>query len=315
VSSIDSAAEADIVIEAIVEDVSAKQKLFSALEMVVRTDCVVATNTSSLSVSAIASACERSGRVIGTHFFNPAPLLPLVEVIPALQSERSIVDAVVALLDSWGKVPVVARDLPGFIVNRVARPFYGEAIRILDEGIADCASIDWAMTDLGGFRMGPFELMDLIGNDVNYAVTSSVYEAFYHDPRYRPSTTQQRMVQSGRLGRKSGRGYYDYSNGAELPRSSIDEILGRTILDRIVAMLMNEAADAVFWNVASPGDIDLAMQRGVNYPRGLLEWVDDVGPQWVIDRVSELGRRYEEDRYRTSPILKDLASTGGRFHG
>ena len=206
-----------LVIEAIVEDLEAKRTMMRRLEEVVATDAVLATNTSSLSVTAIGGACKSPDRVIGLHFFNPPPLMPLVEVVPRAGGATSAIVGAVALMRAWGKTPVVASDTPGFIVNRVARPFYGESIRLLEEGIADCATIDWAMRELGGFRMGPFELMDFIGNDVNYAVTRSVYEGMFHDPRYKPSITQQRLVEAGRFGRKSGRGYYDYTSGPSRP--------------------------------------------------------------------------------------------------
>ncbi len=191
-----------LVIEAIVEELEAKQRAFRSMEAAVSDTCVLATNTSSLSVGALAATCKHPGRVIGLHFFNPAPVLPLVEVVGAITSDPDVAERASKLVSQWGKVTVRAADTPGFIVNRVARPFYGESLRIYEEGIADMATIDWAMKELGGFKMGPFELMDLIGNDVNYAVTRSVFEAFYYDPRYRPSLTQRRMVEAGRLGRR-----------------------------------------------------------------------------------------------------------------
>jgi 3-hydroxybutyryl-CoA dehydrogenase len=304
---------AGLVIEAIVERLDAKQQLLRELEPHVGDKCLLATNTSSLPVAAIAAACRVPGRCLGAHFFNPAPLMPLVEIVPGLATDAAAVDNARALVDGWGKTTVIARDTPGFIVNRIARPFYGEALRIIEEGIADAATIDWAMKELGGFRMGPFELMDLIGNDVNYTVTETVFEAFFFDPRYKPSFFQQRMVQAGRLGRKSGRGHYDYAPGAVLPEPSRDEETGRRVFDRIVAMLINEAADALFWRVATARDIELAMTRGVNYPRGLLEWANEIGPAEVLDRLVRLQQEYGEDRYRPSPLLRKMAESGGRF--
>ncbi|MBL7956350.1 MAG: NAD(P)-binding domain-containing protein, partial [Flavobacteriales bacterium] len=206
-SDLKELAGSGLVIEAIIEDLGIKKKLFADLEGILSADAVLATNTSSLSVTAIAAACGIPERVIGLHFFNPAPLLPLVEVVPGLATDPALGARMCALMKAWGKAPVVCKDTPGFIVNRVARPFYGEALRIYEEGIADMATIDHAMRTIGGFKMGPFELMDLIGNDINFAVTRTVFEAFFYDPRYRPSITQQRQVESGWLGRKSGKGY------------------------------------------------------------------------------------------------------------
>ncbi len=302
-----------LVIEAIVEDLDVKRTMMRRLEEVVAADAVLATNTSSLSVTAIGAACKSPDRVIGLHFFNPPPLMPLVEVVPRAGGTTSVVDGAAQLMRAWGKTTVVASDTPGFIVNRVARPFYGESIRVLEEGIADCATIDWAMRELGGFRMGPFELMDFIGNDVNYAVTRSVYEGMFHDPRYKPSITQQRLVEAGRFGRKSGRGYYDYDAGAVAPEPRNDAALGQRVFDRVLAMLMNEAIDAVYMRVASPADIDLAMTRGVNYPKGLLAWADELGATSVLERMERLHAEYGEERYRPSPLLRRMAREGGRF--
>ena len=303
-----------LVIEAIVEQLDVKRGAFQSIEKVVGEDCVLASNTSSLSIAGIASACARPGRVIGLHFFNPANVLPLVEVIGAIPSDPAVVAMARELVRGWGKVVVTARDTPGFIVNRVARPFYGESLRIYEEGIADFATIDWAMKEIGGFRMGPFELMDLIGNDVNYAVTQSVFEAMYFDPRYKPSVTQRRMVEAGKLGRKTNSGYYDYSNGARPPESTRDAAVGRRIVDRVLAMLINEAADAVHFQVASVQDIDLAMTKGVNYPKGLLAWADELGAQTVYARLVALQDEYREDRYRPSPLLRRHAMAETRFH-
>ena len=214
-----------LVIEAIVENLKVKHEVFSAIEKVVDENCIIASNTSSLSIASIGSALKNANRVVGIHFFNPAPLMPLVEIIPAVQTSVETLSKSVELIKSWGKITVICKDTPGFIVNRVARPFYGEALRIYEEGIADFATIDWAMTELGGFRMGPFTLMDYIGNDVNYTVTETVFAAFYYDPRFKPSFTQKRHSEAGYLGRKSGRGYYNYSEGAEMPQPNKDEKL------------------------------------------------------------------------------------------
>ncbi len=305
--------ECDLVVEAVVERIDVKQSLFKALEVAVSTDAVLATNTSSLSVAAIASSCAAPGRVVGMHFFNPAPLMPLVEVVPWLASDDHVVQRVVETARRWKKNPVVASDTPGFIVNRVARPFYGEALRLHDEGVADCATIDWAMKELGGFRMGPFELMDFIGNDINYAVTRTVFESLYNDPRYKPSLTQQRLVDAGFLGRKSGRGYYDYRDGASRPKPNTDPVLGLLIFERIIAMLINEAADAVLMRVASPEDIDLAMTTGVNYPKGLLAWANELGLSRVLGWLERLHAEYGEDRYRPSALLRRMVRDERRF--
>jgi 3-hydroxybutyryl-CoA dehydrogenase len=302
-----------LVIEAVIEDLDAKRTLFRQLESVVARDCVLATNTSSLSVAAIASACEFSNRVVGIHFFNPAPVMPLVEVVPWLGGDRAIADASIELMRLWRKTPVLASDTPGFIVNRVARPFYGEALRLLDEGVADVATIDWAMKEMGGFRMGPFELMDFIGNDVNYAVTRSVFEAMFFDPRYKPSLTQKRLVDSNFLGKKTSRGYYDYHTDAKAPHPAKDITTGLLIFERILAMLINEAIDAVFMRVASAEDIDLAMTKGVNYPKGLLAWANELGLERVHGWLERLQAEYGEDRYRPSPLLKRMARDGRRF--
>lgn len=303
-----------IVIEAIVENIEVKHKVFQGLEKIVAPDCILASNTSSLSIASIGSVLEHSNRVIGIHFFNPAPLMPLVEIVPAVQTAESVVKDARFLIDSWKKVTVLAKDTPGFIVNRVARPFYGEALRIYEEGIADFATIDWAMTALGGFRMGPFTLMDYIGNDVNYTVTETVFAAFYYDPRYKPSFTQKRHAEAGYLGRKSGRGYFNYAEDAEKPEPNKDEVLGEQILRRILSMLMNEAIDALFLNIASKEDIDLAMTKGVNYPQGLLKWADKIELPVVLEILESLFNEYGEDRYRPSPLLKRMVREGKTFY-
>jgi 3-hydroxybutyryl-CoA dehydrogenase len=302
-----------LVIEAVVEDLAIKQALFQRLEGAVAKDTVLATNTSSLSVASIASACAASERVVGIHFFNPAPVLPLVEVVPWLGGGATLAPAAYELMQRWGKVPVLASDTPGFIVNRIARPYYGESIRLLEEGVASVATIDWAMKELGTFRMGPFELMDFIGNDVNYAVTRSVFEGFFYDPRYKPSLTQRRLVEAGFFGKKARRGYYDYRDGAVAPEPNKDPQVALLIFERVLAMLINEAVDAVHMRVASPEDIDLAMTKGVNYPKGLLAWGNEIGLDRVLAWMERLQSDFGEDRYRPSPLLRRMVRDGRRF--
>lgn len=313
VENLSDLAEAGLIIEAIVEDLGVKKELFQQLSRIVSPEAILATNTSSLSVTAIAAASKDPSRVLGLHFFNPAPLMALVEVVPALQTNMAHVEWAKKLMQDWGKIPVIAKDTPGFIVNRVARPFYGEALRIYEEGIANVATIDWAMTEIGGFRMGPFTLMDFIGNDVNYAVTESVFQAFYYDPRYKPSFTQKKLVEAGWLGKKTGKGYYDYSPKADNPEPLQDESLGRTIFERILVMLINEAADALFLGVATRDDLELAMTRGVNYPKGLLRWADDWGIENCVAKMDLLYEEYLEDRYRCSPLLRRMADSSLHF--
>jgi 3-hydroxybutyryl-CoA dehydrogenase len=302
-----------LVIEAVVEDPAVKRDLFSRLEAVIRDDTILGTNTSSLSVTAIASGCKHPERVVGIHFFNPPTVLPLVEIVPGLATDEGVTTATRALIDAWGKTTVRATDTPGFIVNRIARPYYGEALRIYEEGIADMATIDWAMREFGGFKMGPFELMDFIGNDINFAATRSVFEGTYFNPRYKPFVTQQRLVEAGFLGRKSGRGYYSYSPGVKQPEPMKDRALGENIFDRILAMLINEAAEAVLFRTATPEDIDLAMTQGVNYPKGLLAWADEIGVKTVLARLESLHREYGEDRYRPSALLRRMAAERNTF--
>lgn len=408
---------AQLTVEAIVEDLAVKRTLFSELERIVAPDAILATNTSSLSITAIAAGLKQPGRVAGLHFFNPAPVMALVEIVAGLASDQTVLETLFATATAWGKVPVNARSTPGFIVNRVARPFYAEGLRLLEEGAASVATLDAIMREAGGFRMGPFELMDLIGHDVNFAVTRSVFDAYFTDPRYRPSLTQQELVAAGWLGRKSGRGFYNYAadvekpepdsgatgpaptsvtiegglgpaepladslacagipvnrregqgllrvEGASLalsdgrtataraaaggpgdlvlfdlafdyaaarriavakadqaPRSAVQaacglfQALGKTVsvvddvpglaVLRTVAMLANEAAEAVLLGVASSADIDRAMIHGVNYPKGPLAWADTIGPAHILAVLEALYETYGDDRYRPSSWLR-----------
>jgi 3-hydroxybutyryl-CoA dehydrogenase len=313
-TSMEDLKDCELMIEAIIEDLAVKHSVFSQIENIVSSSCILASNTSSLSIASIGSALKKADRMIGIHFFNPAPLMPLVEIIPAVQTSPDTVEIVTNLISSWKKTAVVCKDTPGFIVNRVARPFYGEALRIYEEGIADFATIDWAMTSIGGFKMGPFTLMDYIGNDVNYAVTDSVFQSFYFDPRFKPSFTQKRHKEAGYFGRKTGRGYYDYSEGAVLPSPNEDQELGKYIFERILVMLINEAVDAVFMNVTNAEGVDLAMTKGVNYPKGLLRWADEIGLDEVLLKIEDLFSEYGEDRYRPNPLLRKMARANQKFH-
>jgi 3-hydroxybutyryl-CoA dehydrogenase len=434
IASLQDAQQAALVVEAIVEDLEAKRALFLALEGVVADDCILATNTSSISVTAIAAPLRRPQRLVGMHFFNPVPLMALVEVVKGIATDSAVADTIYATSEAWGKSPVLARSTPGFIVNRVARPYYAEALRLLLERASDPVTLDAVMRDCGGFRMGPFELMDLIGHDVNFSVTKSVYDAYFGDPRFTPSILQQELVSAGFLGRKSGRGFYQYGEGAEKPAvqeqapqarpesvsliggeddtlaplaarlagagfglarqesfegtpgllcdgaavyltdgrtateraaatwhpdtvvydllldaagatrialaradqcsdaaynavvgmfqaagftvTGFDDVPGMLVM-RTVAMLANEAADAVNQGVCSARAVDIAMQKGVNYPRGPLAWADSVGLQQIGTVLANLAASYGEDRYRVSPLLRrKLAANphGARFH-
>ena len=423
---LDMLAPATLVIEAIIEDLDIKASLLGKVEALLGQGAIVATNTSSLSVTALAARLQRPERVVGMHFFNPAPQLPLVEVVSGHLTTQEVAGTITATARRWGKVPVHCRSTPGFIVNRVARPFYGEALRLLAERAATPAAIDAILCQAGGFRMGPFALMDLIGHDVNFAVTRSVYEGLFHDPRYRPSLLQKDLVDAGLLGRKSGRGFYDYRDRAEQPGpamvppgprpkevvvegdlgpaaglielarsagiavritdgegvirvgnvrlaltdgrtatewtadgkgdavlfdlaldyagaarvaiaaadqadpaaagrvagffqalgkevSVIDDAPGLVVM-RTVAMLANEAADAVQQGIGTREDVDLAMLKGVSYPRGPLAWADMIGPARILQVLDQLARAYGEDRYRASPLLRRHALAAFPFH-
>ena len=442
-ASLDDVADAALVVEAIVENLDVKRSLFADLEALVSDDCILATNTSSISVTAIAAKLRRPERLVGMHFFNPVPLMALVEVVAGLATSEQVAATVFDTAIAWGKMPVHAKSTPGFIVNRVARPFYAEGWRLLNEQAGDAATIDAVLREAGGFRMGPFELMDLIGHDVNFSVTQSVFGAYFNDPRFAPSVLQQEMVNAGFLGRKSGRGFYQYGEGASVPAAQqesaqprpevvalssavggdgrghtgvihalvqrleaasinvtsrvtlegqvsdtapalhcngaaiyltdgrsatqraqdnnhadtvlfdlaldyatatrvalaradqcsdeaynavvglfqaagftvtrLDDVPGLAVM-RTVAMLANEAADAVNQGVCTAAAVDIAMQKGVNYPRGPLAWADAVGVAHVVTVLSNLAQGYGEDRYRVSPLLRRKLANGASFH-
>ncbi|HFK5546279.1 TPA: 3-hydroxyacyl-CoA dehydrogenase NAD-binding domain-containing protein [Elizabethkingia anophelis] len=298
--------DSDLVIEAIIENKEIKTKVFSELEDYVSDICIIGSNTSSISITSLSSELKRPERFIGIHFFNPAPLMPLVEIIPGLLTNEQLPQKVYDLMKSWKKVPVIAKDIPGFIVNRIARPYYGEALRIVEENIATPQQVDDAMTSLGNFRMGPFELMDLIGIDVNFAVTTTVYKDYFYDPKYKPSLLQQRMAEAKLLGRKTNRGFYDYREGAVKPVVHKDDALYEKIFIRIISMLVNEAVEAKRLGIANDEDIELAMQKGVNYPKGLLNWGKEIGYKTISETLQNLYNEYQEERYRQSPLLDKI---------
>jgi 3-hydroxybutyryl-CoA dehydrogenase len=321
VDSTKKLSDCKLIIEAIVENAEVKQKLFSELENITGEDCILASNTSSLSITSIGSACKFSNRVLGIHFFNPASIMPLVELVPGISTSKEVIAKCKNLITSWNKVVVLAKDTPGFIVNRIARPFYGESIRIFEEGWCGVprdetgfATIDWAMREFGGFKMGPFELMDMIGNDINYTVTETVWTQFFYDPRYKPSITQQRLFEAKHFGRKSGKGYYSYDENAVIPQPIMDRDAGGKIFMRVLAMLINEAADALYYGIATRDDIDLAMTKGVGYPKGLLHWCDEAGADKILNILAALRSVYAENRYRPSVLLQNMVAEKKKFY-
>ena len=309
-ADIDAVSGADLVVEAVIEDLEVKKDLFAKVEPLLRSDAWLCTNTSSLSIAALSSGLTHPERFGGLHFFNPAPLMPLVEVVPGVKTGDDFTETMEALMLEWGKVPVVAKDTPGFIVNKVARPFYSEAIKLYEEGVASVAVIDAAVKSIG-FRMGPFELTDLIGHDVNYTVTETVWSQFFYDPRFRPSITQKRLKEAGLFGRKTGRGFYNYASGMDAAvvaqeEVEIDPLLSEKIVERILCLIINEALDAVWQGIASPENVDLAMTKGVNYPKGPIQWGREMGWDQVLGTLKRCHKHYGDDRYRPCPLLRHL---------
>jgi 3-hydroxybutyryl-CoA dehydrogenase len=322
VATLERVTEADAVVEAIPEDIDLKREAFAALDRAAA-ETILATNTSSLPVGRIAAATQRPERVIGMHFFNPVPLMALVEVIPGPRTAPGTVERTTALAHELGKTPVVATDTPGFIVNRVARPYYLEALRIVGEGGATIEEVDAAMRGIG-FRMGPFELIDAIGADVNYAVSVSVFEQTFGDPRYRPHLIQRTLLDAGRLGAKARAGFYDY--GADGTRGQpwaglttspeglrTDRLAAAQIEARILAAIVNEAASAVADGVATPDAIDTSMRLGTNWPEGPLAWGERIGLASVVHSLDALHANVPDGRYRVTPLLRHLAERGGSF--
>lgn len=302
-----------LVIEAVVEDLAVKRSLFATLAAHQSAETVLASNTSSLDLTAIADGLPSPGRVLGLHFFNPPPVMKLVEVVHGRETDEGVAATCAELMRAWGKTPVHCTSTPGFIVNRVARPFYGEAQRMVQEGVADPATIDLALREHAGFRMGPLELTDLIGQDVNLAVGTSVWEQTGRDPRYEPTAYQQGLVADGRLGRKSGHGVFDYAaDGTALDATPDAELAARLVggptatdpVARTLAMLVNEAVDLVARGEATAPDVDTAMRLGTNYPKGPHEWLAEIGAERVLAQLRELDAAFPGGRYRPSPALE-----------
>jgi 3-hydroxybutyryl-CoA dehydrogenase len=301
-----------LVIEAIHEDLADKRALFAALAGSQPAGTLLASNTSSLDINGIAQGLPHPERVLGLHFFNPPPLLRLVEVIHGKATSHESLTAAEELMRTWGKTTVRCTSTPGFIVNRVARPFYGEAQRMVEAGVADAATIDFAIREMGGFRMGPMELTDLIGQDVNLAVSTSVWEQTGRDERYAPTDFQRRLVADGHLGRKSGQGVFRYDGAGHAIDASPDKVLAAELasgpiltnpLDRTLAMLVNEAVDLVARNEASAEDVDTAMELGTNFPKGPIAWGTDIGFVVLATQLRQLDAAFPGGRYRPSPAL------------
>jgi 3-hydroxybutyryl-CoA dehydrogenase len=306
--------ECALVVEAVPEDLDLKRRLFAELAEGQPPTAVLATNTSSIDIDAIAQDVTDPERVLGLHFFNPPPVMRLVEVVHGTVTSRAYVEHAVTLMEAWGKTPVRCASTPGFIVNRVARPFYGEAQRIVESGVADAATVDWILRERGGFPMGPLELTDFIGQDVNLAVGTSVWEQTGHDERYAPTDLQRRLVDAGRLGRKTGAGVYTYGadgtpTDAEPDLALAERLVGGPLetdpLARTLAMLVNEAVDLVHRGEASAEDVDTAMRLGTRYPKGPIAWGREIGFDVVARQLEQLDATFPGGRYRPSPALTD----------
>src|SRR5215211_6128811 len=302
-TALGACAGAPVIIEAVVEDIAVKSEVFADLEGVVASETVLATNTSSLSVAAIAAATEHPERVLGMHFFNPVPAMRLVEIVAGPSTHSSAVSRVEGIAERLGKTSIRVSDTPGFVVNRVARPFYLEALRLVEAG-GEPGRIDAAIRG-AGFRMGPLQLADLIGNDVNLAVSESLFERYYYHPRFRPSHLQRSMVEGGLLGRKSGRGFYDYR--AEETRGDHEIEPSEDLALRVISCIVNEAFLALSEGVATAEDIDRAMKLGANFPKGPFEWGEEIGARSIVETLDSL-RAAHGDAYLAAPALRERAT-------
>ena len=313
VGDLDALAPCDLVIEAAPEDLEVKRDLFGRLAEIVGPECVLATNTSSLSVTALAAGLPHPERVVGMHFFNPPQKMRLLEVVAGDDSGEAALASARTAGEAMGRHVIQAADGIGFIVNRCNRPFTLEALRIVQERIATPAEVDRAVRR-GGFRMGPFALMDLVGIDVGLDVARSFYAQSFGEPRWRPSPLAARLVAAGRLGRKSGRGWYEYPPGPERDDvAPVGDVAEEPVLERIVVQLVNEACFAHGEGVGSAADIDAGMVLGLNHPRGPLEWGDLLGPATVLERLRRLHDAYREERYRPAPALVRAVEMGAQL--
>ena len=327
----------ELVIEAIVEDIDAKTAVLRGAVEHLPGDAIIATNTSSLPVSRLGEALGEPHRTIGMHFFNPAPLMKLVEVIAGDGTDPRVVDRTVAIAEGWGKVVARAADVPGFIVNHVARPYYLEAFRIMEDGFAGPDEIDGAMRDLGGFRMGPMELTDLIGQDVNSTTTRSVWEALDRPALLHPSRIQEQLVAEGHLGRKAGRGVYGYEGEIPVPVVSIQRTalqmsdalrdaverfsaaasdaagseLQRYVFARVLVAIITQAALAHARGVATRSDIDTALRFGTNYPKGPFEWTGRIGHERCVRLLDALNQTVADDRFAVPALFSGATSNHG----